>query len=217
VPVLAGLLTVPFAPPPDVLVDGEARMMAVRGPDGSLALWGRADSFAGETWLRRAGETEARTWPAGIGAKPLPWLYCDSVGCLYQARGRKVALVTEPAALAEDCGVADVVISRVPVRRHDCGGPSVVIDRFVLWREGAHALWLDPAVCVSRRCGKGAARGRGIHRRATVENRRLSSCGSAPSACPAHPPGRGRKCGFHRPRWPVPAQWRRPCGGCASA
>ncbi|MEK9724296.1 MAG: hypothetical protein VW405_12565 [Rhodospirillaceae bacterium] len=35
----------------------------------------------------------------------------------------------------------DLVISLVPLRGH-CGG-SVVIDRFDLWRGGAHAVWLD--------------------------------------------------------------------------
>jgi competence protein ComEC len=50
--------------------------------------------------------------------------------------------VTKASALAEDCALADVVISRVPMRAGRCPGPVLVIDRFALWREGAHALWL---------------------------------------------------------------------------
>ncbi len=69
-------------------------------------------------------------------------LACDSLGCLYDARGRKVALVRTLDALAEDCAVADVVISAVPARRN-CRGPDLVIDRFDLWHRGAHALWLE--------------------------------------------------------------------------
>ena len=46
-----------------------------------------------------------------------------------------------PAALAEDCWVADVVISVVPVRRA-CPARIGVIDRFDLWRDGGAAIWM---------------------------------------------------------------------------
>ena len=36
----------------------------------------------------------------------------------------------------------DAVVSVVPVRR-SCRGPGTVIDRFDLWRNGAHALWIE--------------------------------------------------------------------------
>jgi competence protein ComEC len=35
-----------------------------------------------------------------------------------------------------------VVISLVPVRG-SCSSASTLIDRFDLWREGAHAIWLE--------------------------------------------------------------------------
>ena len=34
-----------------------------------------------------------------------------------------------------------MVISREPVRGR-CKGPDLVIDRFDLWRQGGHAIWL---------------------------------------------------------------------------
>jgi competence protein ComEC len=69
-------------------------------------------------------------------------LSCDIQGCLYRAGGSTVALVTDPAAVAEECWSADVLVSTVPVRGR-CPSPKVVIDRFDLWRDGAHALWLE--------------------------------------------------------------------------
>ena len=54
-----------------------------------------------------------------------------------------MALVQDASALAEDCQHADVLIATVPVRRR-CGA-QLVIDRFALWRDGGHAVWLDPA------------------------------------------------------------------------
>jgi competence protein ComEC len=52
-----------------------------------------------------------------------------------------VALVRDSRALADDCRVADVVMSAVPVRR-PCLSAQVVVDRIDLWRGGAHALYL---------------------------------------------------------------------------
>ncbi|HEY9538622.1 MAG TPA: hypothetical protein VIS03_13615, partial [Kiloniellaceae bacterium] len=45
----------------------------------------------------------------------------------------------------DDCGWAAVVISVEPLRRQPCAGAAVVIDRFDVWREGAHAVRLDAA------------------------------------------------------------------------
>ena len=56
-----------------------------------------------------------------------------------------VALVEDGRALADDCRLASVLISLEPVRR-DCGAPALVIDRFDLWRDGGHVLWLDPGL-----------------------------------------------------------------------
>ncbi len=52
-----------------------------------------------------------------------------------------VALSYREGALAEDCWIADMVVSLVPVRR-PCPAAGVV-DRFDLWRNGGHAFWVE--------------------------------------------------------------------------
>ncbi len=143
VAVVAGLSLLPGVRPPDVLIDGSGRLMAVKADDGALALSSRRVArFEGEIWLRRAGETAALSWPReGYGAGGR--LACDALGCIYRAHGRTVALVRRADALAEDCGIATAVVSSVPVKPWRCRQPRTVIDRFDLWRHGAHALWLD--------------------------------------------------------------------------
>jgi competence protein ComEC len=49
------------------------------------------------------------------------------------------------AAQAEDSCSATVVVSLERLRRSTCAKPTVVIDRFDLWRAGGHALWLRRA------------------------------------------------------------------------
>ena len=70
-------------------------------------------------------------------------LRCDTLGCIYRAKGWVVALPRDPLAVAEDCRAADVVVAAVPVRGR-CPSARLVIDRFDLWRAGAHAIWLGP-------------------------------------------------------------------------
>jgi competence protein ComEC len=128
--------------PPDLLVSGDGRLIAVSDAGGRLLLSSRrAARFEGEIWLRRAGQVDPLSWPRdGYGADGR--LACDSLGCLYRTAGRTVALVQEPAALAEDCPIADLVISTEPVHRRLCPTPQRIIDRFDLWRDGAHAVWI---------------------------------------------------------------------------
>lgn len=140
--VAGGLVSGAWVTPPDIIIDDAGRLMAVRDIDGSLAVSSRRlGRFDAEIWLRRAGQEEASApWPAaGTGGDGS--LACDALGCIHRANGHTVALVRNEGALAEDCRIADVVVATVPVRR-PCPSAAVVIDRFDLWREGAHALWL---------------------------------------------------------------------------
>jgi competence protein ComEC len=140
--VAAGCLSVPFTPRPDLLVTGDARLIGVRAADGDL--WvstQRRERFSRDVWQRRLGAQQVHTWP--------PWglvagaaLSCDPLACLFRKNGLTTALVRDGRALAEDCRLADVVVAVLPVRRTRCARPTVVIDRFDLWRDGAHAVYL---------------------------------------------------------------------------
>ena len=142
-PVVAlGLASVMLARPPDILVDADGNLMAVRSADGRLAVSStRSSRFVRDVWTRRSGQGEpALAWPAP-GTSADGRLRCDSLGCVYRSDARTVALVRRAQALLEDCWVADVVVSAVPVRT-PCPKARIVVDRFDLWRNGAHAIWL---------------------------------------------------------------------------
>jgi len=126
----AGIVALGAATPPDVLVDGRGKLLAVRQDSGRLLVSSRrAAKFSRETWLRRVGQEEpAKLWPAE-GFSPDGRLACDSLGCVFRAHGQTVALVRRPEAMMDDCHVADVVVSIEPVRRH-CSSAHTVIDRF---------------------------------------------------------------------------------------
>jgi competence protein ComEC len=144
-PILAGAFAASLATPPDVLVSGDAKLMAVRatagnGAGGLYLSSARVRRFDAEIWRRRLGLEESTSWPR-LGTAAEGRLSCDPLGCIYKARGQVVALVGDGRALADDCAMAAVVISREPVRGR-CKGPGLVIDRFDLWRHGGNAIWL---------------------------------------------------------------------------
>jgi competence protein ComEC len=141
-PIAAAYLSIGFERPPDLLVSADSRLVAVLAPDGAyLPSVEKGARIAEENWTRRAAARLGDPWPS-FGAAAAGTLRCDAAACLYQARGRVVALIRDGAALAEECGAADLVVS--PVAAHRICRHARVIDRIDTWRKGGHAVWLDP-------------------------------------------------------------------------
>ncbi|GAB4225441.1 MAG: ComEC/Rec2 family competence protein [Kiloniellaceae bacterium] len=142
--VLLGALSPLTFVPPDLLVGGDGRQVAVRDPEGLLWLPSqRGSRFVLDTWQRHSFAAETVTWPR-LGKAAGERLSCDPLGCLYREAGATAVLLLDPRAAAEDCPLAEVVVSLEPLRRQPCRGPALVIDRFDLWRGGAQAIWLTP-------------------------------------------------------------------------
>lgn len=137
IPLLLGLYLASQPNTPDILVNRDAKLAAVKEPGGRYLWSGRTPRYARESWLRRNGEPP----DADISERHLP---CDDIGCV--AEGTPViALPTSSAALNDDCREADIVIASVPVRRAARASCTAVliIDRFDVARDGAHAIYLD--------------------------------------------------------------------------
>jgi competence protein ComEC len=139
-----GALSASIERPPDVIVEGRGKLIAVRGADGGLLVSSRqAAPIARETWLRRRAEESALLWPR-VGTSADGSLACDPLGCLYRAGDRTVAFVRDRAALDDDCRVADILVMAEGLVQ-PCPSAARIIDGRALDRFGAHALWLDGA------------------------------------------------------------------------
>lgn len=141
VPVLLGAGSLLAAPTPDLLIGRDPAQRAIRDAKGDLVLSAAAEgSFSADIWLRRNGQMAAATIPARAAASGAE-LRCDALGCIYRSGPHTLALVSDARALAEDCAEATILVASVPVERHACAMPLVVIDRFDVLREGAHAVY----------------------------------------------------------------------------
>ena len=108
----------------------------VRDGDGNLIFSNeKGQAFLREVWQRRAGASTSS--PAGETS-----LRCDALGCIYRSQDRTVAFIKDTAAFAEDCAMADVIVSWTTIRNGRCIGPALRIDRRALAAGGGHALWL---------------------------------------------------------------------------
>ncbi|WP_240791102.1 ComEC/Rec2 family competence protein [Roseomonas sp. AR75] len=172
VPIMAGALAAGLSvPPPNVLMTGDARLVALRTAQGVYlhALPG-ASAFARSALLRQMGVEAAQPLPAqGEAAEGA--IACTPVACRFRprpggpeavlfrtappARGQRSGEPPDRATLAEACGRAALLIATEPLRRR-CPG-SIAIDRFTVWREGAQAVRFSTngVTVVSERSARG--------------------------------------------------------------
>ena len=139
VPMALAVLVAMSASRPDVLIDDRGITVAVRGADGRFAIInGKGESFAVGNWLRSDGDGREADVPELTAS-----VACDPLGCVAPlgSNGAKVAVASAGGGLEEDCRMAAVVVSRVPVPT-GCGDQAFVIDRQDLARHGAHALYV---------------------------------------------------------------------------
>ena len=126
---------------PEVVINTEGDLVALKGPDGRFYFNTLSRSrFDRGIWQRHFAEKEAlsfRDFPEGGG------LACDPLGCLYQTRsGKTVAISTQPEAFAADCSRADVILT-AHYAPFPCKDSKIVIDKTRLRRGGAHTLSFD--------------------------------------------------------------------------
>jgi competence protein ComEC len=114
---------------PDLLIADTTQAVAMRTATGMSLISGRAGSFATDVWGEHYQEPISETAED---------LHCDSLGCIARTDRFSIAVIRNPAAFAEDCGLHALVIARVraPVT---CTG-SQVIDADALAAGGVH--WL---------------------------------------------------------------------------
>ena len=120
---------------PDLLIGRDGALVAIRGDDGRLsAVGGRRSDFELMRWLEHDGDgrkADEATKASGFT--------CDGDGCVGSVKGRRIAVARRPAALDDDCRMADILVLNFPAPK-GCAGPAAIFDFFRLRNEGTHAI-----------------------------------------------------------------------------
>jgi len=153
-PMAVGLCSAAFVQAPHILVSGDARLIAISTTDTLFIQRQQgASSLTRDAWLRLYGQEAAQTLPAE-GSSPDGKLRCSSDGCVLAENAG--AFLVRRGDIRAQCGAVAVIISAEPIRQR-CRD-SILIDRFSVWRDGTHAIWLSSkgAVVVSDRVWRGS-------------------------------------------------------------
>ena len=139
--IAAGLATMLFTRPPDIVLGDFGRLLAARLPDGGYAVAPTTEKITRSLLVSDTG-AEPHPWPEpGAADGPLD---CTASGrCIYAAQGRRVAIVTAESGLPVLCYTVDAIVAQVPAGFR-CRNDTPVADRIDTWRYGSIALWLDP-------------------------------------------------------------------------
>lgn len=122
---------------PDVLLDDKMQNVVVRSIDGELyPLKQGQRGFALRKWLESEGKDASSSL-----AKP--WT-CSPMACMAEIKGKRIVVLKREAEATKPCPEADILIAQYPLRK-SCRGEMATIDRFDVWRSGAHALYLAEA------------------------------------------------------------------------
>jgi competence protein ComEC len=118
-----------------VLIGRDAALVAVRGVDGTLsAVARRGSTYELARWLEHDGDARTPAEAAKASA-----FRCDSLGCIAEAGGLRLAVPRSAAALRDDCTMTAILV--LPFSRPATCRPSgAVIDRADIAARGAHAL-----------------------------------------------------------------------------
>jgi competence protein ComEC len=172
--IAAGLASTLLTRPPDLVIADIGRFIAARAPSGNYTLLADGGGRIARAILAEETGENGAPWSADMNAAE-SGLACARDLCLYEARGRRVAIVTGEAALPLDCGRYDAVLAQV-LTGWRCRSAIPVVDRIDSWRLGAVALWLDPDGVVVESANKSRGdrpwvpRPRPRHRPAADEN-----------------------------------------------
>jgi competence protein ComEC len=127
------LLLAVGAPRPDVLIEAEGRVVAVRGTDGRLSILdARRSRIAAENWLAADGDGRKLTPELAAG------FVCDRERCKARTRdGSTILVMRDHGPPSEGCGEATLIVTRFDGAM-DCAAPAV--DLRMLATTGALSL-----------------------------------------------------------------------------
>jgi competence protein ComEC len=120
---------------PLLLFDERGANVALLTEAGYVPAAAKGASYSAGRWLQQAGEDAS----VAETAKRAGWS-CNAGTCNAKEQGVTISYLQRSVEHNMTCPVADILLAEFPLRRR-CKGKRVTIDRFDVWRNGAHAVY----------------------------------------------------------------------------
>ncbi len=122
---------------PFLLFDERGANAALLTEVGYVPAIAKGASFSVGRWLQQAGDDAA----VAEAAKREGWS-CKGGICNANVNSITISFLKRAVEQNMTCPVADILLAEFPLRRR-CKGKRVTIDRFDVWRNGAHAIYIE--------------------------------------------------------------------------
>ena len=123
---------------PDILIEDRGSNVAIRDDVGNYVLADASKGkFAAEKWLQSNGQVETMDASA---ARP-GWTCAENM-CFSDLASMSVGYLHEPADAEWECPPTAIIIADFPLREN-CAEARLKIDRFDVWKFGAHAIYIN--------------------------------------------------------------------------
>ena len=133
--VVAGMLTAFSYLPPDIFISGDGKHIAAHLENGKMAmLKGRNNNINAQSWARAALTEEY------VEKKEIP-MDCDKAGCIIELKGKKIAVIKDDAALADECNLSDIIIA--PTSKAEACKDKLLINQTMLENGGGVTIWIN--------------------------------------------------------------------------
>lgn len=132
-------LAVLFVTPqrPALLFDERGANAAILTDNGYVPAVAKGAGYSVGRWLQQAGDDA----PVAEAAKREGW-FCNAGICNAKVNDLSISFLQRAVEQNMTCPVADILLAEFPLRRR-CKGKQATIDRFNVWRNGAHAIYTD--------------------------------------------------------------------------
>lgn len=126
-----------FMQRPDILIDERASNVAINTNLGLVPAEGTKSTFSVGRWLDEYGDTLS----AKKAALRPGWI-CAAGQCTATLGTSQITFQREEGNALRPCPKTEILIASYPLRFR-CKGRLLTIDRFDVWRNGAHVIWIS--------------------------------------------------------------------------
>jgi competence protein ComEC len=136
-PFMFAAVFMPAPTEPLLRVDERGSNVGLATDQGWVPAVAKGASFSVRRWMEDDGDMAT----VAVAARRPGWR-CDAKLCQTNSRGVEIAYLRRAAEAERRCPKADVLVAEFPLRNR-CRGKMGTIDRFAVWREGAHDIHLS--------------------------------------------------------------------------
>jgi competence protein ComEC len=149
IPLCVAIISVSGYAQPNILIEDEAKIIAIKDNDKIYISSLRREKFTAETWLKRWNSLDAEmiAFPRQGSINFIEKngkIICDPAVCRIELNGKKISFGNRAYELKQECAWADLIVSEARLPRNFCGDKMVkILSYYDFKRSGSISINLE--------------------------------------------------------------------------